>query len=91
MLLRQFYFFFLLLVAPAIFGQNASVIVIEHRGGRAEFVETTIAAVKGAYKEGVRSFEADYFLQFFDKYTLRYARQKDSSRSALLILNYKSS
>jgi glycerophosphoryl diester phosphodiesterase len=43
----------------ATFAQEASVKVIAHRGGRAEFDENTLSAFVGAYDKGVRYFETD--------------------------------
>ena len=39
--------------------QAAEVMVIGHRGGRAEFEENTLAAFKDSFEQGVRGYETD--------------------------------
>ena len=49
-----------LLFATAVMAQqSAEVMVIGHRGGRAEFEENTLAAFKGSFEKGVRGYETD--------------------------------
>ncbi len=49
-----------LLFASTVFAQQAAeVMVIGHRGGRAEFEENTLAAFKGSFEQGVRGYETD--------------------------------
>ena len=49
-----------LLFATAVMAQQAAeVMVIGHRGGRAEFEENTLAAFKGSFENGVRGYETD--------------------------------
>ena len=49
-----------LLFATAVMAQQAAeVMVIGHRGGRAEFEENTLAAFKGSFEKGVRGYETD--------------------------------
>ena len=49
-----------LLFATAVMAQQAAeVMVIGHRGGRAEFEENTLAAFKSSFEKGVRGYETD--------------------------------
>ena len=49
-----------LLFATVVMAQQAAeVMVIGHRGGRAEFEENTLAAFKGSFEKGVRGYETD--------------------------------
>ena len=49
-----------LLFASTLMAQQAAeVMVIGHRGGRAEFEENTLAAFKGSFEQGVRGYETD--------------------------------
>ena len=49
-----------LIFSAALFAQQATeVMVIGHRGGRAEFEENTLAAFKGSFEKGVRGYETD--------------------------------
>jgi len=52
-------FSMLLLASPVAFAQQASVKVIAHRGGGAEFDENTLSAFMGSYEQGARNFETD--------------------------------
>ncbi len=49
----------LLFATTAMAQQAAEVMVIGHRGGRAEFEENTLAAFKGSFEKGVRGYETD--------------------------------
>ena len=49
----------LLFTATAMAQQATEIMVIGHRGGRAEFEENTLAAFKGSFEKGVRGYETD--------------------------------
>lgn len=50
----------LILIAATSMAQQATdIMVIGHRGGRAEFEENTLAAFKGSFEKGVRGYETD--------------------------------
>lgn len=49
----------LLFAATAMAQQATEIMVIGHRGGRAEFEENTLAAFKGSFEKGVRGYETD--------------------------------
>lgn len=49
----------LLFAATAMAQQATEIMVIGHRGGRAEFEENTLAAFKDSFEKGVRGYETD--------------------------------